>query len=169
MSKAKRQGAGSQHLISPSALLRPRQNLPICVPPPPHTPRRAGAECAGPRLCLQCSAGVGPGPPCPAAPVHRSHHRKSPGQGAQPASGAWEEQGQAEAGKAHGSGAWGPGCHKSCPYLVDEGDRVHQELCVGASFLLQDGHQVGPGKSTWNTEKEAVTGDGQEGGALRQE
>lgn len=72
-------GAGdSASLFLPS-------NPPQSVGPGP--PRRAQVACAGRRQCLQCPGGAGPALPCPAAPVHLSHRRRSPGPGAPPASG----------------------------------------------------------------------------------
>lgn len=43
-------------------------------------------------------------------------------------------------------------------YLVNESDSVHQQLGVSPILLFEDGHQVGPGKSTCHMGKEAVMG-----------
>lgn len=55
----------------------------------------------------------------------------------------------------------GPRVHSwhlvSVPYLVNESDSVYQQLCISSILLLQDGHQVGPGKSTCRTERGRVT------------
>jgi hypothetical protein len=64
----------------------------------------------------------------------------------------------------------GPRVHSwhlvSVPYLVNESDSVHQQLCISSILLLQDGHQVGPGKSTCRTERGGVTTVGGGGGAV---
>lgn len=95
--------------------------------------------------------------PCPAAPGRPSHHRRSPGPGVLPASGRnHRPKAQADVW------AHGPRVHGwdlvPVSYLVNESDSVHQQLGVSPILLFEDGHQVGPGKSTCGMGKEAVMG-----------